>query len=123
MTVLEMDPHRDILGKKGGHSMSFLERYLNNVSSETRNSGVIAYLAALDHIRHQHPLIAQKIIDELHDQRKHLKLIASENFSSLAVQLSMGNFLLINMRKAIPNVVFMQDARMSMSLNPMRSKS
>ncbi|NGX45028.1 MAG: hypothetical protein K940chlam2_00168, partial [Chlamydiae bacterium] len=40
-----------------------------------------------------HPLIAQKIIQELKDQRSYVKLIASENYSSLSVQLAMGNLL------------------------------
>ncbi len=39
------------------------------------------------------PLVASHIVQELADQRSHLKLIASENFSSLPVQLAMGNLL------------------------------
>ena len=50
-------------------------------------------MAALDHIHAEFPLIGQKIVQELKDQRTYLKLIASENFSSLAVQLAMGNLL------------------------------
>lgn len=73
--------------------MSLLEKYLNKVSLEKRNSAAIAYLASLDHIQAAHPLVAQSIIQELKDQRSHLKLIASENYSSLAVQLAMGNLL------------------------------
>jgi glycine hydroxymethyltransferase len=38
-------------------------------------------------------LVADTILQELRDQRQNLKLIASENFSSLAVQLAMGNLL------------------------------
>lgn len=73
--------------------MSYLEKYFHHHPSEKRNSAVIAYLAALDHIKKEYPLIADKIVQELKDQRSHLKLIASENFSSLAVQLAMGNLL------------------------------
>lgn len=73
--------------------MSYLEKYFRRVPEANRTKAAIAYLAALDHIHSEYPLIAQKIVQELKDQRSHLKLIASENFSSLAVQLAMGNLL------------------------------
>ncbi len=73
--------------------MSRLDKYLEKHSKSPRNFGAVAYLAALDHIEHSSPLVAESIIRELKDQRSHLKLIASENFSSLAVQLAMGNLL------------------------------
>ena len=38
-------------------------------------------------------MVADSILQELKDQRSYLKLIASENYSSLAVQLAMGNLL------------------------------
>ena len=59
-------------------------------------------MASLDAIKDQHPLIADKIVQELKDQRSHLKLIASENFSSLPVQLSMGNLLTDKYSKECP---------------------
>jgi glycine hydroxymethyltransferase len=74
-------------------SMSHLEKYLRKVPEEKRTSAAIAYMASLDHIESTFPLIAQKIMQELKDQRTYLKLIASENFCSLAVQLAMGNLL------------------------------
>lgn len=73
--------------------MSPLQHYLKNCPSDKQCSAVIAYLASLDHISKESPEIAKTIIKELQDQRSHLKLIASENFSSFAVQLSMGNLL------------------------------
>lgn len=73
--------------------MSRLEKYFNKTPGHQRNSAAIAYLASLDHIEQSAPHIAQSIIQELKDERSHLKLIASENFSSLAVQLAMGNLL------------------------------
>jgi len=73
--------------------MSRLENYFNKTTKEKRSSAAIAYLAALDHIDTSAPEIAKSISQELTDQRSHLKLIASENFSSLAVQLAMGNLL------------------------------
>ena len=52
-----------------------------------------AYYAALDTVAAGSPGIASAIVRELADQRHNLKLIASENFSSLAVQLAHGNLL------------------------------
>lgn len=73
--------------------MSALEKYLEKTNKQNRSSSTIAYLAALDHVSKVSPKIAKLITQELIDQRSHLKLIASENFSSLAVQQAMGNWL------------------------------
>lgn len=73
--------------------MSYLEKYFRKVPQDKRAAGAIAYMAALDQIKAEFPLIAEKIVQELRDQRSHLKLIASENYSSFAVQLAMGNLL------------------------------
>lgn len=70
-----------------------LSHYLSETPPELQNSAAIAYLASLDHISTVAPQISDSIIQELRDQRSHLKLIASENYSSLAVQLAMGNLL------------------------------
>ncbi|MGZ3632967.1 MAG: glycine hydroxymethyltransferase [Parachlamydiaceae bacterium] len=70
-----------------------LAHYLQNTPKESQKSHVIAYLAALDHLTEVAPTIAAAIIRELDDQRSFVKLIASENYSSLAVQLAMGNLL------------------------------
>lgn len=75
------------------HMDTLLKRYLSKVPSVQQKSSVIAYLAALDHISERSPKIANHIIKELKDQRSSLKMIASENFCSLAVQLAMGNLL------------------------------
>ena len=72
---------------------SYLDHYFSKVSRSERKSSVIAYLAALDHLLQTYPLVAKNIIHELKDQRSSLKLIASENYSSLSVQLAMGNLL------------------------------
>ena len=74
-------------------SKTRLTQYLTKTPSEHQSSAAIAYLAALDHISTAAPKVAESIIQELKDQRAYLKLIASENFSSLAVQLAMGNLL------------------------------
>lgn len=73
--------------------MSFLKNYLLKTDEKEHDSGAIAYLAALDYIGSKNRFVADKIVQELKDQRSYLKLIASENYSSLAVQLSMGNLL------------------------------
>lgn len=72
---------------------SILQDYLKKTPVEKIDSGFIAYLASLDKIASVSPLVASNIVQELADQRSHLKLIASENFSSLACQLAMGNLL------------------------------
>lgn len=74
---------------------SALKRYLE----EARASGkeiddvMVAYIAQLEEVRRVSPLVASRIVKELDNQRSHLKLIASENYSSPAVHLSMGNLL------------------------------
>lgn len=73
--------------------MNLLKKYLEKTPQNKQQSSAIAYLAALDHISTVSPEVANSIIQELKDQRSNLKLIASENFSSLAVQLAMGNLL------------------------------
>lgn len=73
--------------------MARLQNYLLKTDEEERKSDVVAYLAALDHLETKDPLIVKAIENELRDQRKYLKLIASENYSSLTVQLAMGNLL------------------------------
>ncbi len=82
--------------------MSHLDKYFNRVPADKRTKAAIAYMAALDHIHAEYPLIAEKIVQELKDQRSHLKLIASENFSSLAVQLAMGNLLTDKYAEGVP---------------------
>ena len=53
----------------------------------------VAWNAALDVITGVEPTIASAIRQELADQRAALKLIASENYASPAVLLTMGNWL------------------------------
>ncbi len=74
-------------------SASRLTRYLNELSGNPIVPSVAAFLAGLDAIEAQSPVIAQAIVTELRDQRSNLKLIASENYCSLATQLAMGNLL------------------------------
>ncbi len=71
---------------------ALLDSYLLQIIKEKRYD-VVAYLAALDHLRQTAPSIAENILKELRSQRSTLKLIASENYCSLSVQLAMGNLL------------------------------
>ena len=70
--------------------MSVLEKYLQGGSIKPQ---MVSYVAQLDSVSSVSPEIARSIVKELADQRSHLKLIASENFCSPAVQAAMGNLL------------------------------
>jgi glycine hydroxymethyltransferase len=70
-----------------------LTRYLKSLDGKPIAPAVAAFLAGLDAIEMTSPAIAAAIAAELRDQRTHLKLIASENFCSLATQLAQGNLL------------------------------
>lgn len=73
--------------------MGFLKNFLHSDKSIDDNLKTIAYLANLDSLGKTHPEIAKALINELKQQRASLKLIASENYCSLDVQLAMGNLL------------------------------
>ena len=72
---------------------SLLHKFLENTKEHSQDLATAAYLAALDHLMHSFPSIGRGIINELKSQRSCLKMIASENYSSLSVQLAMGNLL------------------------------
>mgnify|MGYP000995006570 CR=1 FL=1 len=70
-----------------------LRAYLDGRKLDDIDAAMVAYVASLDKTAEISPQIAGDIVNELADQRSHLKLIASENFSSLSTQLSMGNLM------------------------------
>ncbi len=70
-----------------------LEKYLASVPAGKANPAFTAYIASLQQVSAVFPEIAASIVSELENQRTHLKLIASENYTSLAVQAAMGNLL------------------------------
>ena len=80
-------------GKIRMNHRSPLESFLDKSLSEGNDidPGFIAYLASLEQINSNSPEVVKSIVQELDDQRSNLKMIASENFSSLAVQLAQGN--------------------------------
>jgi glycine hydroxymethyltransferase len=70
-----------------------VERYLRRLGGGRPDPTTIGFYAAVDAMRSVDPLVAEHVVRELADQRSNVKLIASENYSSLAVQLAMGNLL------------------------------
>ncbi len=72
---------------------SALKEYLEHVKSSGGefDDAMVSYVAQLEEISKVSPLVASRIVREIDNQRSHLKLIASENYSSPAVHLAMGN--------------------------------
>ncbi|HVU65518.1 MAG TPA: glycine hydroxymethyltransferase [Ktedonobacteraceae bacterium] len=70
-----------------------LTRYWQTLNGAEPDPAVTAFYASLDHLRRVAPSVAAAILQELADQRQNLKLIASENYSSLATQFASGNLL------------------------------
>jgi len=52
------------------------------------NTNLLVYLCALTEISKTAPQIASSIVKDIENQRKRIKLIASENYCSMAVQLA-----------------------------------
>lgn len=73
--------------------MDRVQNYLENTPKAEQKASAIAFFASLDTVSERSPDVALHIEKELADQRRYLKLIASENYSSSATQLAMGNLL------------------------------
>ena len=69
----------------------FLKEYLSQVSEPLDEA--VAWYGSLDVVSRVEPKVAEAVMAELGAQRGHLKMIASENYCSLAVQLAMGNLM------------------------------
>jgi glycine hydroxymethyltransferase len=67
--------------------------YLASTPPEKVQTSLLAYLCNLTETAKSAPEISASIVKELENQRKRIKLIASENYCSMAVQLAMGNLL------------------------------
>jgi glycine hydroxymethyltransferase len=76
--------------------------YLASTSPDKVDTGLLAYLCNLEETARSAPEIARSIVRELENQRNRVKLIASENYCSLAVQLSMGNLLTDKYAEGVP---------------------
>ncbi|MDR0513249.1 MAG: glycine hydroxymethyltransferase [Treponema sp.] len=64
--------------------------------------GFLAYLCNLSEIAKSSPEVVASIIGELESQRNRVKLIASENYCSLATQFAMGNLLTDKYAEGVP---------------------
>jgi len=76
--------------------MQILKDYVSSISAKPigeLNAEMLTFTANVDLVAKSYPKVARGIVKELIDQRSHLKLIASENYCSLAVQAAMGNLL------------------------------
>jgi glycine hydroxymethyltransferase len=72
---------------------ALVESYLKTREPGTVPIGFLAYLANLECVARVAPEAARSIVQELADQRRNVKMIASENYSSLATQCAMANLL------------------------------
>src|SRR5947209_489146 len=70
-----------------------LRRYIEQTPPGLLDAGAAAFFAQLESVGAIAPAVAQSIVQELVDQRANIKLIASENYCSLAVQQAHGNLL------------------------------
>lgn len=70
-----------------------LQDYLSSTPAASISPAMVSYVANLQQVAAVNPLIAASTVKELEDQRSHLKLIASENYTSLNTQAAMGNLL------------------------------
>jgi glycine hydroxymethyltransferase len=86
-----------------------LGRYLRARKPADVHAGAAAFFAGLDTVGAVSPAVADAIVGELADQRGNLKLIASENYSSLAVQLAQGNLFTDKYAEGIPGHRFYAD--------------
>jgi glycine hydroxymethyltransferase len=80
-----------------------LTGYIAKTSRVGIDPGTVAYIANLTVVAAVAPKVAAGIVKELADQRANLKLIASENYCSLSVQLAMGNLLTDKYAEGFPN--------------------
>jgi glycine hydroxymethyltransferase len=76
--------------------------YLASTSPAEIDVGALAYYASLDRVAQVSPSVAGSIVRELHSQRSNIKLIASENYSSLASQLAHGNLFVDKYAEGYP---------------------
>ena len=81
---------------------NILSSYLAATPPENVTAPMAGYVAALDQMHDSSPDVAAAVVQELADQRAHLKLIASENYASVTVQAAMGNLLTDKYAEGVP---------------------
>ncbi len=79
-----------------------LDGLLSRISAAGVDPALLAYAANLQLVALRDPGIAASIVDELENQRSSIKLIASENYSSIAVQAAMANLLTDKYAEGVP---------------------
>lgn len=80
--------------------MSLIKEYLNQC--DEISDFMVATLASLKSVAATSPQTARSIVNEIKNQREHLKLIASENYASPSTLLAMGNLLTDKYAEGIP---------------------
>jgi len=85
---------------------SAIASYLAKTDPDAISPGFLAYIANLSQVASVAPNVARGIVQELADQRAYLKLIASENYCSLATQAAMGNLLTDKYAEGFPGTRF-----------------
>ncbi len=83
-------------------SDEIVSAYLSSAAPSELDAGALAYYASLDRVAQVSPSVAASIVRELHSQRSNIKLIASENYSSLATQLAHGNLFVDKYAEGYP---------------------
>ena len=79
----------DDVARPGG----LLRAYVTRTGGGELDPGTASFYAALDAVAAADRAVADSILAELHGQRSNVKLIASENYCSLAVQAAQANLL------------------------------
>lgn len=87
-------------------SESPIHAYLKSTDPSAVDPAFLGYLANLSVVAQKAPEVARAIVQELRDQRRYLKLIASENYCSPAVQMAMGNLLTDKYAEGVPHQRF-----------------
>jgi glycine hydroxymethyltransferase len=80
--------------------------YLASASPDAIDARALAFICGLEQVARTAPEVAASIVLELESQRRQIKLIASENYCSPAVQLAMGNLLTDKYAEGVPGYRF-----------------
>jgi glycine hydroxymethyltransferase len=83
--------------------MNPVAEYLSKTQPSEVNTAFLAYLCNLSQTAKAAPEVAASVVKELENQRRRVKLIASENYCSMAVQLTMGNLFTDKYAEGIPD--------------------
>lgn len=88
------------------HTQSPLSETSNKIDSIQSSTKEKAYALGIEFLLQKHPEIGQALLQELESQRQSLKLTASENYSSIDIQLAIGNIFTDKYAEGIPGCRF-----------------